>query len=890
MTFEDPSRQYYRYEPAAKFGTVASPECNVLYRANGKEVLVGCLEGITCWNLRTGTVTGSWSDADNKSAVVRLAVHPGDGDVLAAGYEDGSIRIWNLKTGEVKVTFRGHKTAVTALCFDALGARLVSGARDTNIVLWDLASECGLHRLSGHNNAITLLAFLTDNHIVSSSKDSMMKLWDLQALHCIETIVTHPAEVAGFIFTSDKSMMLTAGADQFLRLFKIDHVALENKLKSAEGGVEADGISSVFTFYGEVQRSSRDRALQISVYTDESQSSFGVLSSDKSIELFKYATVEDVKKKLNRRKKRLREKGQEGEAGDVEEAVLPSDMIKSIHLFRPDSRARSFDFKVANPPCLVIGTVVNTVEEMEIDFKASTAEWEPRLGLVIDLPGHRSEAKVVAVSGDGSMIMSASRESIKIWNSLSGTCIRTMDCSDVLSACFIRNNEYLLAGTKDGQLRVFELSSGAEVEPVSAHHGAIWSIAMRPDRKGFCTGSADKTVKFWEFKGSADRAEGFRLKNVRTLQVSEDVLCVKYSPDCRYVAVSLLDLTVKVFFEDTLKFYLSLFGHKLPVMSIDISHDGKLIATASADKNVKIWGLDFGDCHKSIFAHQEAITAAAFLPRTYQLMTASKDGCIKYWTDEQEWSMLQKLEGHHAEIWSLAVAPRGEFVVSVSGDRSIRVFRRTEEPLFLEEEKERQTEEMIEASILAGNPHSTAERNDEIGPATQKSLDSLRASERIVDAIEAADEETEMLEEWENAKRMGLNPQEPVPGPYFQTVARGKTPAQFVMSVFEGIPIADLDLALLGLSTDQVKSLFKYINWWLEGSINISLTSAILRGIININYTSIVADERLRVQLEGIRRLQKQKLAEFRDLLGLNAQVMKSLMRHYDQEHAKIYN
>lgn len=51
----------------------------------------------------------------------------------------------------------------------------------------------------------------------------------------------------------------------------------------------------------------------------------------------------------------------------------------------------------------------------------------------------------------------------------------------------------------------------------------------------------------------------------------------------------------------------SLFGHKLPVLSIDISSDGELIVTGSADKNLKIWGLKFGDCHKSIFAHADRL-------------------------------------------------------------------------------------------------------------------------------------------------------------------------------------------------------------------------------------------------------------------------------------------
>jgi U3 small nucleolar RNA-associated protein 12 len=58
-----------------------------------------------------------------------------------------------------------------------------------------------------------------------------------------------------------------------------------------------------------------------------------------------------------------------------------------------------------------------------------------------------------------------------------------------------------------------------------------------------------------------------------------------------------------VFFSDSLKFFVSLYGHKLPVLTMDISSDGALLASGSADKNLKIWGMDFGDCHRSLFAH-----------------------------------------------------------------------------------------------------------------------------------------------------------------------------------------------------------------------------------------------------------------------------------------------
>lgn len=883
------ARQYFRFESSAKFGLISSSDCNIIYRKGGKEVISGTLESFSAWNLRTGTLTSSWNDSDNKSSVTCLQISPNDSNILAVGYEDGSVRLWNLEQSESTVVLRGHKTAVTALCFDPTGTRLASGAKDTDIVLWDLASESGLYRLRGHNNAVTSIAFLTKDHIVSSSKDSLVKLWDLQAQHCVETVVSHRAEVSSFFFTVDRSLMLTVGADQFIRIFRVDLKALENKLKAG-----SDTVENVFNLLGEIQKSSKDRALQVQV--NHEMNVFCILSNDRSVEVFRFSTVEDVKKKLQRRRKRQKSRAEEAEtvedaaAEDSSVSVEPTDLVKSVRFFRLESRARSLAFGNTSPSRftfkLAFGFATNSIEEWEINLEKT--EEEPERCASVDLPGHRSEVKVAAVSSDSRLILSASSESIKIWNSESGSCIRTLECENVLCAQFIQANEYVLAGTKDGTIRIFELSTGSEVDPVAAHSGAIWSIAMRPDKKGFATGSADKTVKFWEFKNSSTRAEGFKIKHIRSLQVADDVLCVKYSPDCRYIAVSLLDLTVKVFFEDTLKFYLNLFGHKLPVMAIDISFDSKILISASADKNIKVWGLDFGDCRKSLFANQDSITGLAFLPRTYQFISSGKDGVVKYWTDDQ-YSLLQKLEGHKGEIWSMALAPRGNLLVTVSSDRSIRVWNRSDEQLFLEEERENQMEEMLEASMLTGNSHEEmAEQSEEVGTATKKSLDTLRATEKLADSIDAADEEAEKWEIYEEAKRSGVpGVFEPTPGPYFQTVARGKTPAELVLMTFSQIPAIELEMALLSLPFTHIKSLFKYISTWMKGNMNIGLSSRILSCLIRLYFTQLVADTKIRVNLEEICRIQKEKLTEFRDLLGLNAKMMKIHLKHYEADHSK---
>ena len=55
------------------------------------------------------------------------------------------------------------------------------------------------------------------------------------------------------------------------------------------------------------------------------------------------------------------------------------------------------------------------------------------------------------------------------------------------------------------------------------------------------------------------------------------------------------------------------------------------------------------------------------------------------------------LEGHFAEVWSVAVSSRGDFIATSSHDRSLRIWERSDEQIFLDEERERQLEELFEA-------------------------------------------------------------------------------------------------------------------------------------------------------------------------------------------------
>jgi len=63
---------------------------------------------------------------------------------VAAGYFDGNVKIWDLDTQTAKVTFHGHRSAVTALRYNKDATLLASGSNDTEIVVWDPLSENGV--------------------------------------------------------------------------------------------------------------------------------------------------------------------------------------------------------------------------------------------------------------------------------------------------------------------------------------------------------------------------------------------------------------------------------------------------------------------------------------------------------------------------------------------------------------------------------------------------------------------------------------------------------------------------------------------------------------------------------------------------------------------------
>ncbi|EDW44629.1 GM15299 [Drosophila sechellia] len=721
------TKQYLAYRAIDSFNIITSGRANVNFavvdKTEGRYVAAPAAENVIVWDLRMGD--RKLTLRREKFEVTSLRVSP-DHLHIAVGYADGMVQIFDLSSDryyEPICTLALHKNAVSILRYDLQGMRLVSGGLDTELVVVDVVEQAGRARLSGHNAAITDAHFLQrlvdESIVVSCSKDTQIKFWNLETQFCFKTIVDNRTEVWALAFIGN---LMVAGAGEsgmnVYRLRKHDG-AITETLESAVEGLSIDDEDTISPISvsncGTIQRAGKGRT--VNLVTDPSERVISCHGTNDLIENFYICTPEEVKKRLA---KRLKKEKKVAEDEGSEEAKLSteqslSDEIKRLESIRAKQKIKSIDVVLGqNQELRVLVSLANnslSLYSLEASIKTRKAT-DPSAKLLRSLTrlGHQSEVRSVCFSNDSLAIGSGAGESFKFWDRDAMQCLRTVPTDYILCSKFVPGDRYVLLGMKSGKLLIVDVAAADIVEEIPAHEGELWSIALLPDQKGCVTGSGDTTVKIWTFE-LIDAGEGdaqtkvLSLLHKNTLKLEETVLCLAVSPDMKYLAVGLLDATVKVFFLDTFKFYLSLYGHKLPVICLDISYDSNLIVTGSADRNVKVWGLNFGDCHRSIFAHDDSVMSVQFIPRTHMFFTCGKDGKVKQW-DGDNFEKILTLPGHIGEAYCLSVSPNGRYLVTCGSDRTLRMYERTEETIVLKDVQEEEREQMENEQLATGEDNT----------------------------------------------------------------------------------------------------------------------------------------------------------------------------------------
>ncbi|CAM9439987.1 unnamed protein product [Hapterophycus canaliculatus] len=295
------------------------------------------------------------------------------------------------------------------------------------------------------------------------------------------------------------------------------------------------------------------------------------------------------------------------------------------------------------------------------------------------------------------------------------------------------------------------------------------------------------------------------------------------------------------------------------------------------------------------------------------MFTCSKDKTVKYW-DADHFDKILTLKGHQSEAWTLEVSPDGSFVLSGGHDRSLRLWRRTEEMVFLEEEREKELEGLFESELDRDDvaapgadglalpppqrkPEGTGEEGEdggegasggaaaESGPATKRSLESVKAGERLMDALELAELELKLVRADERsaakAKRKG-EPAPPARRP--NPVLLNLSPLRYVLRTLQMIKTPELEQALLVLPFSQVESLANFLVRLLAAGLEVELCARCAVFLLKVHQARIVSTGSMVVVLDALRTNLRQQLEASRDVVGRNMAGLRILGRLADQE------
>jgi RNA polymerase sigma factor (sigma-70 family) len=96
----------------------------------------------------------------------------------------GSLLLWDVRTGEEKLSLTGLADGLNVVRFSPDGRLLATGGRDGAVRLWEVATGGERHRFKGHETTINQILFTPDGKfLASNSTDASTLVWDVEARH-----------------------------------------------------------------------------------------------------------------------------------------------------------------------------------------------------------------------------------------------------------------------------------------------------------------------------------------------------------------------------------------------------------------------------------------------------------------------------------------------------------------------------------------------------------------------------------------------------------------------------------------------------------------------------------------------------------------------------------
>jgi WD40 repeat protein len=268
-----------------------------------------------------------------------------------------------------------------------------------------------------------------------------------------------------------------------------------------------------------------------------------------------------------------------------------------------------------------------------VDNIGATYLWDSRTGRRLDGP----DGSVVAFSRDGRLMavgyqlkssVAAGRlpKYLLLWDVAHHTIINWLPLPSerdvVVDAAFSPNGRVLAAGTAQGTLIFWDVTSGAPLGPVLHYHtgqSPRANLAFAPDGATLFTSVQGGNTTVWD---------ATRRRPVRTFPLG-GTLAV--SRDGTRVALGQHDGSIILADAATGRRRRALTRHSTAVMGLALSPDGSILASVSGDRTAILWDVATGKAREILRGHAGSVTGVAISPDGRTLYTSSLDDSVIAW-------------------------------------------------------------------------------------------------------------------------------------------------------------------------------------------------------------------------------------------------------------------
>ena len=203
---------------------------DLAFRKNGNLASASEDGSLRLWDVRTQDEIRRFTGQQDGLTSVAFS---SDGKWLAAGAIDWTLRLWEVDTGRLISTLEGHEAAIWSVAFSPDGETIASASEDRTVRLWqapdsdgNLIDKTPTNIFTGHTNRVWSLAFHPNENLVASgSWDGTVRVWDVDANS--DEVVFQPP----FAMYDREVLSLGFSPDGRLLAVGLRHIENDNPLK-----------------------------------------------------------------------------------------------------------------------------------------------------------------------------------------------------------------------------------------------------------------------------------------------------------------------------------------------------------------------------------------------------------------------------------------------------------------------------------------------------------------------------------------------------------------------------------------------------------------------------------------------------------------------------------